>query len=240
MAEISSDEPPPAVPGRQNPPRAPITDIKQWLEKYSLMAAVLVSRFPEKAPELFAYQATIIRAERNFEGQQWVEYDRQFRREALAGKSLDWSIPNHRLYQEAFTGRARNIPRCSYCVQDDHTSELCTKNPARACFGWPAGFLVWPAVQPPPHFSHPRLAAALPRAMPPLQQRPMLCRPVQIHTCLHRMWRGASHERLPSCPLGTARKSSFPAEGPTTWLPTARLPPAQPADAEPSDVKTST
>ena len=93
---------------------------------------------------------------------------------------------------------------------------------------------------PPPHFSHPRLAAALPRAMPPLQQRPMLCRPVQIHTCLHRMWRGASHERLPSCPLGTTRKSSFPAEGPTTWLPTARLPPAQPADAEPSYVKTST
>ena len=149
MAEISSDELPPAVPGRQNPPRAPITDIKQWLEKFSLMAAVLASRFPEKAPELFAYQATIVRAERNYEGQQWVAYDRQFRREALAGKSLDWSIPNHRLYQEAFTGRARNIPRCSYCVQDDHTSELCTKNPARACFGWPAGFPVWPSVQPP-------------------------------------------------------------------------------------------
>ena len=47
-------------------------------------------------------------------------------------------------------GEPATIPRCSYCVQDDHTSELCTKNPARACFGWPAGFLVWPAVQPPP------------------------------------------------------------------------------------------
>ena len=164
MAEISSDEPPPAVPGRQNPPRAPITDIKQWLEKYSLMAAVLVSRFPEKAPELFAYQATIIRAERNYEGQQWVEYDRQFRREALAGKSLDWSIPNHRLYQEAFTGRARNIPRYSYCVQDDHTSELCTKNPARACFGWPAGFLVWPAVQPPPPLFPPKVGRSPPQS----------------------------------------------------------------------------
>ena len=80
---------------------------------------------------------------------QWVAYDRQFRQEALAGKSLDWSVPNHRLYQEAFTGRACNIPMCSYCVQDDHTSKLCTKNPARMCFCWPAVFPVWPAVQPP-------------------------------------------------------------------------------------------
>ena len=42
------------------------------------MAAVLATRFPEKAPELFAYQATIVRAERNYEGKRLVSYDRQF------------------------------------------------------------------------------------------------------------------------------------------------------------------
>ncbi len=30
-------------------------------ERYSLMAGILASRFPDKAPELFAYMATIIR-----------------------------------------------------------------------------------------------------------------------------------------------------------------------------------
>ncbi len=55
------------------------------------MAATLSARFPSKATELFAYQATIIRAERNYEAGRWVSYDRQFRREALARKDLNWS-----------------------------------------------------------------------------------------------------------------------------------------------------
>ena len=38
--------------------RPPITNISQWVERFSIMAAaILVTWFPEKAPELFAYQA---------------------------------------------------------------------------------------------------------------------------------------------------------------------------------------
>ena len=48
----------------------PITNISQWIERFSLMAVVICSRFPQKAPELLAYQATIIRAERNYEDTQ--------------------------------------------------------------------------------------------------------------------------------------------------------------------------
>ena len=47
------------------------------------MATILATRFPEKAPELLAYQAAIIRAERNYVGKQWVACDRQYQREAL-------------------------------------------------------------------------------------------------------------------------------------------------------------
>jgi len=68
------------------------------------MAAIFTTRFLEKAPELFAYQASIVRAERNYEGNQWVAYDRQYRWETLARKDLYWSIPNLRLYNETFTG----------------------------------------------------------------------------------------------------------------------------------------
>ena len=79
-----------------------MTDIILWLDCYSKMAAVLSTRFPKKAPELWAYQATIIQAARDFRESAWVAYDRCYRREALAHKSLDWSVIEPNLYQRAF------------------------------------------------------------------------------------------------------------------------------------------
>ena len=130
------------------------TRISQWLERFSLMAAILTTRFPEKAPEFFAYQAMIVRAERNYEGNRWVSYDRQFRREALARKDLNWSVPDSHLYNEAFTGRARAIPRCAFCLQDDHTAPYCLRNPNRPAsgYGWAAEATPW--LQPPPGNQH--------------------------------------------------------------------------------------
>ena len=46
------------------------------------MVAMLATRFPGAG----AYQATIIRAERNYEGKQWVTYDHQYHQQALAKK----------------------------------------------------------------------------------------------------------------------------------------------------------
>ena len=97
------------------------------------MAAVLCSKYPQKAPELFAYQAAIVRAARNIEG---VSYDRQYRREALARKDLNWSVPNVRLYNEAFMGCARPNQKCIYCVNDDHPSAQCLLNPNRSWVQW--------------------------------------------------------------------------------------------------------
>ena len=109
--------------------KAPVHDIGLWIECFSRMAAVLVSRYPDKAPELFAYQATIVRASRNVEGNSWVAYDRQYRREALANRDLNWSQMNTRLYNEAFTGRAKSIPRCRHCLSDTHTTTNCPLEP---------------------------------------------------------------------------------------------------------------
>ena len=137
MSEITLDDPPTPSPGHPPlPARPPIHNISVWVEKFSLMAALIATRFPEKAPELFAYQASIVRAERNFDDRRWVTYDRCYRREALSTKNLDWSVPNLRLYNEAFTGHARAIPRCSFCLQEDHTSQACPRNPSRLWLGW--------------------------------------------------------------------------------------------------------
>ncbi len=129
MAEVVAEDSIVPTTRSSGAKRPPVTSISLWLERFSVMAAILAIRFPEKAPEFLAYQASIVRAERNYEGCQWVLYDRQYRREALARRDLNWSVPNTRLYNEAFTGRARAIPRCSYCLSDDHLANNCPVNP---------------------------------------------------------------------------------------------------------------
>eukprot|EP00731_Ephydatia_muelleri_P000369 Em0001g369a len=109
--------------------RAPLTEITLWLEGFARLASVLTTKHPTKSAELWAYQSAIIRAARNFEGTAWVAYDRQFRREALARKDLNWSVTNSRLYSEAFTGRAKIIPRCRYCLSETHDLRACPSNP---------------------------------------------------------------------------------------------------------------
>ena len=143
MAELSADiwveELPPSDTGltpRRTTAKPPVTDIKVWLECFARMAALLVTRFPDKGPELWAYQTTILRAAHNYEGSNWVAYDRQFRRDMLARKDLNWSSPNTRLYNEAFTGRAKAIPRCSHCLGEDHTAPICPHNPHPPVIGW--------------------------------------------------------------------------------------------------------
>ena len=56
-----------ATPARRTS-KPPVVSIKSWLECYARMATVLVSRFPEKAPELWAYQSTVLVAAHNYEG----------------------------------------------------------------------------------------------------------------------------------------------------------------------------
>ena len=66
MSEITRDSPLDSASGRPQPAHPPVQDISQWAERYALMAGILTSRFPEKAPALFTYLGTIIRAERNW------------------------------------------------------------------------------------------------------------------------------------------------------------------------------
>ena len=60
----------------------------------------------------------------------------------LARKNLNWSLPNSRLFNETFTGCARAIPRCIFCLQDDHTTSTWTINPNRPA-PWDVSY--WPA-----------------------------------------------------------------------------------------------
>ena len=59
--------------------RGPVSDMLLWIECYASMVAVLSSGFPQKIPELMAYQKTIVRAYRSFSGDGWVTYDACYR-----------------------------------------------------------------------------------------------------------------------------------------------------------------
>ena len=102
-----------------------ITDFQIWSECYSTIASILSARFPDKAPQLFDYLQTISRASRNFESAVWASYDMAFRKQAANRGSLDWGVVDTALYNEAFTGRAKVLARCSYCLADTHTSQEC-------------------------------------------------------------------------------------------------------------------
>ena len=73
-------------------------------------------------------EPTVARASRNYDTDAWVEYDSAFRRRAGNCGSLEWGTIDPAL----FTGRARNIKRCSYCVVDTHSLEECPYAPK----GW--------------------------------------------------------------------------------------------------------
>ena len=146
MSEISISDETPQAPGRplitHPPPPPPVQDISQWMECFSLMVAV-VTRFPEKVPKLWAYQATIILAERKYEGKWWVTYDRQYRRRSLARKNLNWSVTDPRLYKNSpgEHSPSQNTIRQStaHTTQTAHTSR------------WFPDPVAWLAYLPPSH-----------------------------------------------------------------------------------------
>ena len=118
-----------------------------------------------------------MRAERNYEGKRWVSYDRQFRREALARRDLNWSVTDPRLYNEAFTGWARAIARCSYCLQDARCPQepqlprvRLVLGPIRLASSDSAAYTALPPLR----------AEAIARHLPPLQRRAMQASQVQI------------------------------------------------------------
>jgi hypothetical protein len=144
--QTTPHQPKGATPPRR-PGKPPITNIRTWIQCYGRMAAV-PSRFPEKAAELLAYQTTILHAAHANEGANWVAYDRLCRREMLAKKDLNWSVPIARLYSEAFTGRAKRYPQCPHCLSEDHMAAACPHNPNPPIVGWfqgPPQFQVGPS-----------------------------------------------------------------------------------------------
>ncbi len=105
--------------------KKPVTDILTWVKCFSVMAAVMTAKHPDRAPGLFAYNKSIVRASQVFEGPTWVSYDIQFRRKAALSRSFNWGEIDTALYNETFTGRAKARGHCRVCFSEAHLEKAC-------------------------------------------------------------------------------------------------------------------
>ncbi len=110
--------------------KGPVTDILLWVDCFASMVSVLSTRYPDKMPQLMAYQQTIVKAHRTLVGDDgWITYDTCYRRKAAVQKSLDWGIVDFTIYNETLAGRGKSIPRCRHCLSEHHRSQECTMAP---------------------------------------------------------------------------------------------------------------
>ena len=141
--------------------RRQVTSITEWIQCYSIYAAVLTAEHPGRIQDLLGYQALIVEACSEYGNEAWLGYDRRFRQMAAANPGITWARIDPTLWNMAFTGQAKAV-RCKFCFSLTHTSEECDwapttrvattlvtvappqppnppqrwKNPAQICFSW--------------------------------------------------------------------------------------------------------
>ena len=106
-----------------------IDSIDRWLSAFAVFCTVLLTSFPHRAVEMFAYQEIIRSAYRKFAGFAWLSYDIDFRRKAASNHSLNWGERDIQLYLLKFTGQAKSS--CTICGSGDHFSHGCSLSALR-------------------------------------------------------------------------------------------------------------
>jgi len=112
--------------------RREIPDMLSWLQCFSLYAAVVCSKFPDKVREMWAYQAIMIAEQRRCGGRGWLLYDSGFRQQVASFESVDFSKINQSLYSTTFLAYGGRGQCCTTCMAPDHTREECALHPGRA------------------------------------------------------------------------------------------------------------
>ena len=65
-----------------------------WLHCFSLYAAIVRTYLPDRARQMWAYQALMITETRRCEGRGWLLYDTTFRQQAASRDNADFSRLN--------------------------------------------------------------------------------------------------------------------------------------------------
>ena len=108
----------------RKPRRKRVTSILQWVECFNAFIGVMLAYHPSRASDLLGYSSLIVHAARKYKGDNWMQYDSNFRKRAAAFPTERWAEINPTLWQLAF---ANASPRshCELCFSLDHLTEHC-------------------------------------------------------------------------------------------------------------------
>ena len=101
-----------------------ITNILQWVECFNAYISIVATQHPTRVPDLLAYSSLIVHAACKFEGEEWTQYDRNFRKQVAGQPNRKWGDVDLSAWAMAF---ARATPRehCAICFSLDHTTKNC-------------------------------------------------------------------------------------------------------------------
>lgn len=111
--------------------REQVKNILEWLQCYRMYIAVVAVKYPQRLPDMLAYQVLIIEAHMEYEDDGWLGYDRRFRQRAAAMPDAVWARIECTLWNIAFAGKAR-AARCKDCFSLTHPAEDCEWAPQKA------------------------------------------------------------------------------------------------------------
>lgn len=109
-----------------------IPDLATWTQCFSLYVATLARKYPEKVPELMAYQTIVAKASLKYRWPSWLVYDQNFRQDAAGNPTQSWAKADASIYAQCFTGQALSTENwCAKCQGLDHSSQNCPYRPRK-------------------------------------------------------------------------------------------------------------
>lgn len=106
-----------------------IPDLGIWIQCFSLYAAVILTKQPERATSLLLYQSSITKLSQKFNWPSWVVYDNSYHHEAADSGQQNWSKIDPSLHTQCFTGMAMSAEGwCSLCHSVEHLKHNCPLN----------------------------------------------------------------------------------------------------------------
>ena len=95
----------------------------QWASCFVTYMAVLSS----KGHNMCAYFNVILKASKEYTDDMWRHYDADYRQKAEATHNTDWSTIDAAIFNQCFTGRAKQVQRCSNCNSTKHDATSCPR-----------------------------------------------------------------------------------------------------------------
>ena len=113
------------TPSPRSVGRREVPDMLSWLHCFSLYAAIVCAHRPDRARQMWAYQALMITEARRCGGRGWLLYDATFRQQAASRDNADFSRLNQALYATTFLAYGNRRQSCPNCMLPDHTGQEC-------------------------------------------------------------------------------------------------------------------